>query len=159
NLMGSLGVINTVDTPGNVNITATLGNVTGTLPMIVTKAKLGSIEMTLGDEVIPKGTVLHYAAIGVYDDGSYITITHDAMWTIDDGTIGSFSQTFPTTGSCTPLMPGKTMVHVTFEGVTVSTSLTVTAANLDSIEVTPAGNTIKIGAKQQLTATAHYSDK
>jgi hypothetical protein len=153
------GVVTSADTPGDVTITASFNNFTITYAMIVTKAKLGTILINLGDQVIPKGAVLHYTATGVYNDGSYIPITHDVMWTIADPTVASFDNTFPGNGTLTALMPGMTMFTASFENQMLSEKVAVTAANLDSVEVKPAATTIKQASMQPMTATAHYSDQ
>lgn len=159
NTMGSVGVVSSMDTPGNANITASFNNFKVVYAMTVTKATLTGMTINLGDLILAKGTVVHYTAIGVYNDGSYIPITHDVVWGIVDNTVASFSNTFPDNGTLTALMPGMTMVSATFETQNPSEKLTVTAANLLSLAVTPIGSTVKQGAMQQMTATATYSDQ
>jgi hypothetical protein len=54
---------------------------------------------------------------------------------------------------------GGTTITATLGTVSSSTTLTVTAATLTSIAVTPAAPSIALGLTQQFTATGTYSDK
>ena len=64
-----------------------------------------------------------------------------------------------TEGLATGVTPGAGItITASFGGVTGSTTITVTAATLTSITVTPASGAINPGDTRQYTATGTYSD-
>src|SRR5262249_56712675 len=66
--------------------------------------------------------------------------------------------TIPNTGLATAVGAGTSTISATLSGITGSTVLTVTAAALQSIAVTPANPSVAKGLTQQFTATGTYSD-
>src|SRR5258708_26854527 len=61
-------------------------------------------------------------------------------------------------GLATSVAAGTTTITATLGGVSGSTTLTVTAATLTSIAVTPANPSLPLGLTQQFTATGTFSD-
>ncbi len=66
--------------------------------------------------------------------------------------------TISAAGLATGAGVGTSTITATSGAISGSTSLTVTAATLQSIAVTPANPSIAKGATQQFTATGTYSD-
>src|SRR3989442_10432356 len=61
-------------------------------------------------------------------------------------------------GLATSVAAGTTTITATLGGVSGNTTLTVTAANLSTITVTPTAPSIANGTNRQFTATGTYSD-
>src|SRR5205823_2524099 len=78
--------------PGLVNITATLGSVTTSVPFTVTGAKIVSISIAPSSATMPIGGHKHFAATGTFDDSSTQDLTTTATWASDNtavATVGS----------------------------------------------------------------------
>ena len=67
--------------------------------------------------------------------------------------------TINSSGLATAVSPGPVTISATVDGITGSTGLTVTAATLVSIAVTPANTSLATGNTEQFTATGTLSDK
>jgi uncharacterized protein YjdB len=143
---------------GTATISATLSGVTGSTDATVTDAVLTSITVTPTNPSLAKGTALQLTATGTYSDGTNQDVTTQAIWTAGDGTVAIVSNASGSQGRVTGAGAGTTAVTAALSGVTGSTSVTVTAATLVSIGITPADSTLAKGTVEQLIATGVYSD-
>jgi trimeric autotransporter adhesin len=157
NAAGSHGIATAVDV-GNATITATLGSVSGNTTLNVTIASLSSIEVTPANASIANGRTQQYAAMGTYSDGSMLDLTTAVMWGSAAHGVATISNNTGSQGLATSQGLGPTTISATMSGVTGSTGLTVTAAVLVSIAVTPADPSVAAGLTQQFVATGTYSD-
>jgi|GEM_PF-2529077 len=140
---------------GTVAISANLHKVQSPKVILtVTNATLGSISLTPNNSTIPLGTTLQYNAMGMYSDGTTHDLTNTVVWTTSDATIASISSN----GLLNPVSVGSNLVIATLGTITGNTSLSVTAAILISINITPGVATIATGASQQFAAIGMYSD-
>ncbi|WP_217529451.1 Ig-like domain-containing protein [Vibrio metschnikovii] len=99
-----------------------------------------------------------FEAIGYYSDGSSRALTDLSVsdWHTSDQDVGYFNDPGVLIGGDTP---GMVTVTATKDGITSNTmNVTVTAAVITAIQVTPATANIAKGQARQLTATATYSD-
>jgi uncharacterized protein YjdB len=153
--IGSGGLATGVDA-GTASITASLGGVqSNTATLNVTEATLVSIQVTPPAASIAAGTTQHYVATGTYTDGSTPDITKLVAWGSSDTSIA----TIGTGGMATGVTAGAVNISASLGAVPPATAtLTVTAANLVSVLVTPATASIAKCATQQFTATGTYSD-
>ena len=139
---------------GTSTISATSGTVVGSTVLTVTAATLQSIAVTPANPTITRGLTQQFTATGTYSDGSTQNLTSSVTWasgTTATATIGAG-------GLATAVAVGTSTIGATFGAVVGSTVLTVTAATLQSIAVTPANPSIVKGLSQQFTATGTYSD-
>ncbi len=157
NAMGSAGKATTVAV-GMTTISATVGNVGGSTVMTVTAATLQSIAVSPLAPSVAAGSTVQFAAVGTYSDNSTQDLTAQATWASSDGNVASVSNAMGSAGLASTAAPGKTTISATAGNVTGSTALTVTAATLKSIDVTPANPSVAKGSSQQFTATGTYSD-
>jgi uncharacterized protein YjdB len=112
--------------------------------------------------MIPKGTTASLMATGTYSDKTTKDITTKVTWTSaapDTASVG------PSTGVVAGVTVGATAVTATLDGVkSPDASITVTAATLSSIAITPTTTStppllpIAKGNTTTLTATGIYSD-
>jgi trimeric autotransporter adhesin len=157
NSPGSNGMITTASA-GSTLITATLGGVSSSTLLTVTSATLMSIDVTPANPSIAGGLTDVLQATGVYTDHSTHDLTSSVTWSSSVTGVASVSNVSGSNGLATTLSPGSTTITATFAGVSGSTNLTVTAASLVSLGVTPANSSIAKGLKSQFTAIGTYTD-
>jgi hypothetical protein len=118
-----------------------------------------SIAVTPANPKVPKGLTQQLTATGTYDGGSTKNITTQVTWASSNTAVATISNTSGSRGLATAVATGTSTISAKLNGITGSTVLTVTAAVLEKIAVTPANPSIAKGKTQQFTATGTYSDK
>ncbi|MDH4120647.1 MAG: Ig-like domain-containing protein [Deltaproteobacteria bacterium] len=118
-------------------------------------ATLQSIAVTPAGASLAAGLTQAYTAQGSYSDGTTSDITAQVTWGVTPGT-GTAS--INSAGLLTTGTAGTVAVTADLDGVSGSTGLTITAAQLNSITVSPGSATLPIGLTQPLSAQGHYSD-
>jgi plastocyanin len=153
NSSGSQGLATTVST-GTSKISAAMGGISGSTTLTVTAAALESIAVTPANPSIAKGLTQQFTATGTYTDSTKQDLTSQVTWASADTTVA----TITAAGLATAKATGSSKISATMGSISGSTTLTVTAAALESIAVTPANPSIAKGTTQQFTATGTYSD-
>ncbi len=150
------GGLATTVAAGTTNITATLsGKTSNTATLTVTTATLVSIAVTPSNPSIAAGLTQQFTATGTYSDGTTLNITSSVTWNSATPSIA----TIVSGGLATGIAAGTTNITATLGSVTSPTNtLTVTAATLTSISITPKTASIAAGLTQQYTAIGTYSD-
>ena len=143
---------------GSTSVIATLGNISGSLGLTVTAPTLKSIGVTPANASVPKGTQPQFTAVGTFSDGSTAVITQQAVWTSSNTAVAPVSNAGSYSGLATALTTGTATLTATYQGAAGSAGLTVTAAVLQSIEVTPSHPSLASGTTDALTATGIYTD-
>lgn len=115
---------------------------------------LRQVEITPANPIVVKGTSLQYAATGISPDDSTKDITTLVKWSSSNPEIA----TIDSSGMANATAAGTTTIIATAGTTTASATLTVTAAMLQTISITPADPTISAGTTQQFTAAGTYSD-
>jgi hypothetical protein len=149
---------------GTTSITAALGTVTNTIPVIltVTQANLTSITITPGNATIFLGAPEQFIATGNFTDvtnplNQFIQdLTSQVTWRSSNKTIATISNAFGSNGLVTPIRAGSTTISATFAGFTQSTGLTVSSARLTGIVITPDSASVAVGNTLQFKATGYY---
>ena len=154
---GSMGLATGVGV-GATTITASMGGVTGSTTMTVTPARLVSIEVSPAAASIMYASTRHFAATGVFSDNSTQDLTTQATWASSNVAVATVSNAAGSNGLATAVGAGTATIGATLEGVTGSTTLTVTPAVLVSIEVTPTAASLANGQARQFSATGVYAD-
>jgi hypothetical protein len=139
---------------GMSKIQATSGGVSGSTTLTVTSATLVRIAVTPANPSIAKGKTEQFTATGTFSDNSTQNLTSTATWTSQTTTVA----TITAGGLATGVGTGMSKIQAASGAVNGSTTLTVTAATLVSIAVTPADPTIATTATEQFTATGTFSD-
>ncbi len=147
------GLASAMDT-GTTVITANAGTVSATASLDVTAAVLTSVLVTPAAPSSGIGGTVQFNATGAYSDGATQDLTTTATWTSSSAVIATINAG----GLATAVSAGPATITATFDGVSGSTTLTVTAATLQSITVLPAGAIIAPRAKIQFTALGSFSD-
>jgi len=143
---------------GSTTVTAASGSIRGTTTLTVTPATLVSIAVTPAIPSDPLGTTQQFTATGTFTDGSTQNITKTVQWSSDTTTVATISNATNSQGLATTVGTGLTKISAASGSITANTTLTVTAAALVSIAVTPAIPSIALGTTQQFTATGTYTD-
>ncbi|HYQ02880.1 MAG TPA: Ig-like domain-containing protein [Polyangiaceae bacterium] len=157
NAAGAAGTIAGLSA-GTATITATLDNVSGTASVTVTAANLVSIAISPENPTLPLGTTVALVATGTYSDATVVDISSSVTWSIDDSKVATISNAQTNPGLVTASSVGATKARATLGTISGTTALTVTAAKLVSLTVTPANPSVPAGTSQALIATAMYSD-
>ena len=140
---------------GTATITATSGSKSGSATLTVPAATLVSIAVTPATATVQIGLTQPFVAMGTYSDGTTANISSTVAWTSGSPLVGTV---FSTTGVATGVSAGTATITATLGAKSGSAILTVPAATLSSIAVTPATATVQIGLTQPFVAMGTYSD-
>jgi hypothetical protein len=157
NSAGSGGLVTAVSA-GSTTIHASSGNIEGSTALTVTTASLVTIEVTPTAQRIALETVQQFTAIGIFSDKSTQDLTTAVSWSSSVPAVAIISNAAGTNGLATSVAAGSTTITATFGGESGSTTLTVTAATLTAVEVTPTNPSIALGTHRQFNATGIFSD-
>ncbi len=119
-----------------------------------TSAQLVAISITPTNPSIAQNTDLQFVATGLYSDNTTRDLTTTATWSTSDPVNAPFTGIGCVHGKNT----GMWTISATAGNVSDATTLTVTAATLVSITVTPVNPSMAIGTTQQFAATGTFSD-
>ena len=115
--------------------------------------------MRRGLGLIANGLTSQFTATGTYTDNTTQNLTTQATWASNTASTATISNASGSQGLATSVGVGSTTIRATLGATSGSTSLTVTAATLLSIAVTPANPSIAVGTTLQFTATGTYTDQ
>src|SRR6202011_2348790 len=101
-----------------------------------------------------KGLTQQFTATGTYSDNTTQNLSSQVTWVSAMTSVATIN----TTGLATAVGTGTSSISASLNGITGSTVLTVTAAALQSIAVTPVNPSIAKGTTQQFAATGTYTD-
>jgi uncharacterized protein YjdB len=158
NVSGTQGLVKGL-TVGNTSITATLNGSNGSTTVTVTNALLNFVTVTPAAPSIAKGTTAQLTATGHFSDGTTADITTQVSWTSGSNSIAQVSNVSGTQGLVKGLTEGSAVVTATaFNNSKASATVTVTAATLTGLIVTPANPVLHVGDGVHMMATAVFSD-
>ena len=141
-------------TAGSSTVTATLGSVAGSTSVTVTAPSITSISVTPDDMTLAIGVGQQYIASAIYSDGSIQDLVTGVTWTSSNTSVA----TIDGNGLATTLAAGSTNITATVGTFTDSSVITVVAAHLQSITLTPTNVTMAAGTQQQFTASGNFDD-
>ena len=148
---GALTAINTLG-PGAVSLAVVpaAGAPTATLQSL----QIQPAPATLISSAI--GVTTQFVALGRYSDGTARYLTSAASWSSSDATVATISNQIGTNGLATTTGYGSTTITATVNGVTASTTLTVTSWPSRRCRCRRRMRRSQAGV--QLTATGSFSD-
>jgi trimeric autotransporter adhesin len=117
-------------------------------------AVLQSIQITPGAPSIDAGIAQQFKATGLYSDNSSKDLTNSATWSSSN----TGAATISSTGMAATKVQGSATISASYSGVSGSTTLTVTAAALAALMVSPARPSLPLGTTVQLAATGTFTD-
>ena len=133
---------------------STVKGLHGWAEIIVTVPQLVGISVTPMNASIAAGQHQQFFASGQYSDGNTKDISAAVTWSSSAQGVA----TIDFSGFASGVAPGAATITATSGVLSASSWLTVGAALLTSIVVTPANASVPAGRSQQLTATGNYSD-
>ena len=144
----------TAVTAGTTNISASFAGVSASTGLTVTAPTIVSIAVTPVGLTLGIGINQQYVATATYSDGSSVDLTSGVIWTSSLPSVASVNSS----GVATTLAAGQTTITATVGSLTDTASLTVVAAHLTSISVTPATQIMAVGTTQQFVAVGSFDD-
>jgi uncharacterized protein YjdB len=152
--ISSTGLATGVGT-GTASVSATYGGQTVTTSAFtVSPATLTSVAITPATASIASGGTEQYTLTGTFSDGSMQNLGGSTSWSSSSSAIATINSTGVATGTGV----GTATITGQSGSQTATAQLTVTAASLISLAVTPDSATIPKGTTLQFTATATYGD-
>jgi len=149
--------------PATIQVIADKGagsnKVTGQIDAVISAATLSNMTVTPVSTVVPKGSVVRYVATGTYSDGSTQDLTTQVTWAVTPSSLAAIDNVTQHGAADTKTSTmGTGTVTATLGPTTASTQLTVSAATLQSIMVSPVNPMIAKGTNATLKAVGTYSD-
>lgn len=155
--LSSAGLLTAV-APGTATITATVGTFSANLALTVSDAEVTSIVITPAAPSLGIGRTLQLVATGSFTDGTTQPVTDDATWSSATPANATISNATGTHGLLTAVALGTSEISATVGAISARVTVTITAAELATIAVTPSTLTLGKGLTQQFTATGTYTD-
>ncbi|GFO55718.1 hypothetical protein GMSM_27250 [Geomonas sp. Red276] len=119
---------------------------------------LVSLNVTPDSQGIALGTTEQFKAIGTYSDSTTADVTDSVTWSSSSTAVAAVSNSAGSIGKATAVAVGSTTITASSGPISDSTTLTVTAATLTGLTVTPAAPTLAMGLSHQFIATGTFSD-
>ncbi|MCY9874832.1 Ig-like domain-containing protein [Vibrio barjaei] len=156
------GAVATGTNVSSVNVTATKdGIVSNMVKITVTAEELVSIQVTPPILKLAKGNLVKVTATGYYTDDSTQDISNKVAWKTSSSSVAKITKD-PVKNKVLieAVDKGEAIIQVVLDGITSrnDTAVSVSAATLDKIQITPAITNLPVGLTQQLTALGIYSD-
>jgi trimeric autotransporter adhesin len=153
------GLVTAVAT-GTNTVSALLGSISGSTTVRVTAAVIQSLTVEPAAATVQVGLTQQFTATAHWSDGSATDVTAltpgVTSWRVGNGS--SPVATLGLAGLVTGAAPGVTTVTVGYQGKSATADLTVIAATLETIAVSPATASIAKGLTQQFEAIGSYSN-
>ncbi len=144
--------------PGTATITATLGGVTGSSTVTVSSARLTGIALAPTSLPLPLRGTGTFTVTGTFDDGTTADLTATAFFFSTNRAVANVSNAPGSQGAVTGTAAGTAVVIARVGSFTAMGGVTVTAAALTAITVTPATVALSVGGTQSLRALGTFSD-
>ncbi len=138
---------------GAAQVSATSQGITGSASVTVAQPVLLTITISPNQSSLPLGESEPLTATGNFSDGSTRNLVQSVMWTSSLAAASVSVQ-----GVVTGTSLGVAQVSAVSQGITGSASVTVGAAALLSITVSPNQYSLPAGESTQLTAMGNFSD-
>ena len=128
----------------------------GSASITITNAALTAIEVT--PENADVVTQQQFTATGIFTDGSTQDLTHSVLWDSSNDSYIAVSNSDQHRGLATTVSAGSTSIRATLGSISGSTTVSVSSAILNTIQITPINPSLAPDYQIQLTATGIYSD-
>ena len=143
---------------GDATVTVSFGNLSDRVNVTVTEAVLSQIDLVLEQSSIPAGTTTRFEVIGYFDDLTHQDLTAEAVISFSPDGVSNL----PAGGVLGGTAPGSTQVVARFGALQDSETLTVTAAELLSIDLRSAEpdrtTAVGVGDTLKLEVIGLFSD-
>ncbi|EMN40261.1 lipoprotein adhesin LigB [Leptospira interrogans] len=144
---------------GSSNISAIYNSISSNkINFNVSAATLDSIKINPVNNNIAKGLTQQYTALGVYSDSTIQDISDSVTWSSSNSSSISISNSTETKGKATALQIGNSKITATYNSISENIDITVSAATLSSISISPINTNINATVSKQFFAVGTYSD-
>lgn len=140
---------------GTSVITAAFEGKSGSATLTVLPARLVSLAVAPVNPSINIGNTQQFVALGTFSDNTTRDISAVSTFSSASTNVASV---VASTGLALGKAQGTSVISASSGGLTGSATLTVLPATLVSLGLTPAANSLAVGATAQLSAVATYSD-
>ena len=140
---------------GATPVLGSSGGLSSTTILTVTSATLVNIAIAPINPTLQIGATQALTVTATYTDGTSLPVTASSIFSANAPAI---AKVVSTTGIVTAMSAGVSVMSALFNGMTVSTNVTVAPAQLVSIAVTPATASILVTGTQAFTAMGTYTD-
>lgn len=144
--------------PGTAVLSASSGKITASLTITVSPATVTGLTITPEASSLSSGLNRQFSVSGSFSDATSQDLTFDADWVSSAPAVAAISNDPVSKGLAVAKGMGDTTISATFAGISSSTLLTVTAAALQSISISPANPTLLSLSRAGFTAVGRYSD-
>ncbi len=141
---------------GGARISASLDEVTGSIPVRVSAATLTDLEITPLSPRLASGTAMGFSAVAVYSDGSRRDVTAQAIWASANPTVLSVSNGDPFRARAGVV--GFAQLTARFGGLERVLDVEVTGATPTGLRITAPVTALASGESVRLSAVADFSD-
>ena len=152
--------LSTALSAGQTTITATEPNsgLSGESTLTATASVLTRIQVFPSVPVVAAGKKLRFTALGLYSDGQEENLTSLVTWSSSNTAAATISNAALSDGLASTVAEGETTISATFGGVSGQTVLTVEAAELESLEISPLTPDLSPGETQQFAVTGVFTN-
>jgi uncharacterized protein YjdB len=147
------GILTAVAT-GSTNVSASFAGVSQSTTVTVTAPTIVSIVVTPVGLTLGIGINQQFIATATYSDGSNQDLSSGVTWTSSSTSVATINSS----GLATTVAAGSTTITATVGTFSDTSTLTVVAAHLISIAVTPATPSIARGTTLQFSAVGSFDD-
>ena len=149
--MSATGLASSLQT-GTTKISASLAGVTQSTMLTVTAPIISSIAVTPVGLTLAIGIHQQFVATATYTDRSSADLSSGVTWSSSSPSVASIDGT----GLATTLAAGSTTMTATLGALSDTSTLTVVAAHLVSLSLSPADPTISIGTLEQFSVVGNF---
>lgn len=139
---------------GVAHISASLDGVSRTITLVPFSATITGIELNYTSLSLPSDGQAALIVNAIYDNGQSVNVTAQSTFTSSDDTIATVSAS----GVIDSQAAGSINITVDYNGHTKLLPVNITAASIDSIQISPIVGSKPLGGAQQFYATASLSD-
>lgn len=161
NQSGDKGLVTAINS-GSAEIIASASfagtTVADSASVTVTAPTLDALQVTPAGISIPAGTRGGLTATAYYSDNTTRDVTKDALWQSSDGAVVFVEASGNLAGQGQALSEGSAVVSARFAGLTAQADISVTAATLTALQITPLLTSVSAGTPVQYYASGFYSD-
>lgn len=144
---------------GTSQISASLAGISTETTLTVSAVSLSSVVVTPANSSVAAGLSRRFVATANYNDGSAFDVSRTAIWASSDTAIAVMNPNGnPNSGLATAQTQGNAQISASFGELSGAANLTVTAASLSSMLITPANSSLVAGQSRQYIATGVYAD-
>jgi uncharacterized protein YjdB len=139
---------------GATTISANFAGVSQSTSLTVTAPAIASIAVTPVGLTLGIGINQQFVATATYTDGTSADLSGGVSWSSSSTSVA----TVDSSGVAKTLLAGSTTITATLGSFTDSSVLTVVAAHLVSISLSPETQSIALGTTQQFSAVGNFDD-